>query len=103
VSRGPELVSASIPSSSNTLVLTFSNATLVVHEGILVLDKGGCEAGKNSAFVQKVGKTLMPLSYSIERAKVSVDCKPADCVVWVNSDVAICFVYEPPPIEIPRQ
>ena len=111
VSRGPELLRSTM-SSSGKLVVTFSNATLSVHAGILVPAKGGCPAGKNSAFLQKrthadgLGTTLEPLSYSISGPTVTIECSTADGAVWVNSDVASCFLYGPtglpaPPIELP--
>ncbi len=105
VSRGPELLGTTM-SSTGKLVVTFSNATLSVHAGILVPAKGGCPPGKNSAFLQKRGATLEPLSYSISGPKVTIECSAADGVVWVNADVASCFLYGPtdlpaPPIELP--
>jgi sialate O-acetylesterase len=108
VSRGPELVQASM--SGGKLVATFSNDSLVVHEGIFVGTAAGCPAsGNSSAFMQKSvgGKrtVVKPLSFAIDGAEVSIDCEPADGSVWVNADAASCFLYGPtglpaPPIEL---
>ena len=101
VSRGPTLVSSKF--SGGTLVATFSNTTLEVGPGIFVAGKDCAVAG--NAFVSKATKKAVPLKFTIAGPKVSIACAAGD-TVYVNADVANCFLYNSanklpaPPIEI---
>lgn len=102
VSRGPELVASSF--AGGKLELTFSNTTLAAGPGIFVAGKA-CGAGADGAFLAK-RPSPVPLKYEIDQAKVTVECEAGD-TVYVNADVADCFLYNSanklpaPPIEIP--
>ena len=124
VSRGPELVSVSrrrvspVESSGGSstieVTLTFSNSSLVTHEGIYVGKPGVC----TTPFVQRASNgTRSPAEHKIDGNKVVVTCTPPAPVpgsaapspfnhtIMVNSDTADCFLYGPtglpaPPIEV---
>jgi hypothetical protein len=120
VSRGPELLASSMMGDGDdgggphhgTVVLTFSNSSLVTHAGIYVGDNATCAKtpGQNTAVVQfpALGATgpAKPLAFEIVGAKVTVTCDPMYGMVHVNSDVSSCFLYSTatglpaPPVEV---
>merc|ERR1712046_391743 len=94
ISRGPELVSHSVQQNtllgSTELTLTFSNSTLVTHEGIFVGKTGVC----TTPFQQQTGSSRVAVPYKIAGAHVTVTCQPGqNATVLVNSDNADCFLY----------
>ena len=81
VARGPELVSASFAGSE--LTITLSNASLVVHKGVVVPPPaGGCDNQTMSSAVTQVGAggraSMVP--FAIDGAKVVVRCKPLSLI-----------------------
>ena len=96
VARGPELVSASFAGSE--LTITLSNASLVVHKGVVVPPPaGGCDNQTMSSAVTQVGAggraAMVP--FAIDGAKVVVRCKPGteQEPVLINGDASNCFLY----------
>eukprot|EP01048_Picozoa_sp_COSAG05_P023461 COSAG05_NODE_5090_length_1265_cov_1.289880_2_plen_90_part_00 len=86
--------------------MVFSNSTLMVGPGIFVAGKTcGKGGGADNAFISKASGKAAALSYTIDGAKVLIECKAGD-TVYVNADVAHCFLYNSdnklpaPPIEI---
>jgi len=105
VSRGPELVAhngSAVDDSTVEVTITFSNASLTVHEGIFVGAPGAC----TTPFEQQSGASRTAAAYKIYGSHVVVACT-ANSTVLVNSDTADCFLYSnetglpAPPISVP--
>jgi len=90
VSRGPELLSAE--SDGQTVVLTFSEASLTTHAGIFVGDDDTCARDAGSVVSDPLnGKHA--LNYTISGSKMTVTCASPTGLVRVNADYATCFLY----------
>lgn len=101
VSRGPALV-ASSPQADGTVALTFSNASLAVHSGILVGDAAACAASAgNDTMATSRDDARRSLSYTIHEGTVTVDCPPGVDAVHINADAATCFLYGPSGLPAP--
>lgn len=97
ISRGPELLSASVNAENVTLL--FSNASLASHAGIYV---GGhvCPGDQDSMATDPLVK-FQSLSYRIDGPRVHVRCASPDGLVQINSDAAQCFLYGPTGLPAP--
>ena len=113
VSRGPELVGHSSGSQPGSLVLKFSNSSLVVRAGILVGTARGCAAAKGHdsmvSFTDGVDHSVLALNYTIAGDSVTVALPPntKKGFVRINADTAVCFLYSSesnlpaPPVVVP--
>ena len=125
VSRGPELVSKTV--SGAQLTLTFSNATLEIHGGILVDHSGNCttsvDHGRSRDDVGGGSKSDTGQSYLTSTAVMQVNAKgvaevvpftlsgnqlivtcagsAANQPVVINADCATCFLYGPNQLPAP--
>ena len=93
-------MSSQIASALNSLAfsITLSNASLVVHKGVVVPPPaGGCDNQTMSSAVTQVGAggraAMVP--FAIDGAKVVVRCKPGteQEPVLINGDASNCFLY----------
>lgn len=91
VSRGPEMLSSK--RSVRSVTLTFSNASLAVHAGILVGNETWCAANAGNNTMAMVSGTLRSLAYTISGNSVSVECPAGVAAVHINQDFARCFLY----------
>lgn len=97
VARGPELVSSTFVDGK--LAITFTNSSMVVHEGVVVpAPPGGCSNQTHStAVTQVVSGSKQPklVPFQIVGNKVIVACtKGAEQEpVLVNGDLSTCFLY----------
>lgn len=125
-SRGPELVSKTV--SGTQLTLTFSNATLEIHGGILVDHAGNCTTsvahfpgvgsgggggGKSgrgegrlmSTAVMQVNAKgvaeVVPFTMSGNRLTITCSGSAANQPVVINADCAQCFLYGPNQLPAP--
>ena len=99
VARGPELVSTAF--AAGRLDITFSNASLVVHAGVVVPPPAqGCASGEygwaySPAVTQIVEHRHVQVPFVISGDTVTVTCTPgtATTPVIINGDPATCFLY----------
>ena len=122
VSRGPELLhveatppTAATTSSSSktsggggsgnvtTVVLTFSNASLISHGGILVANGSDTRCGFSGDTMATDAMTNTPLNYTIKAANVIVECRNGvgSSLVQINGDKSVCFLYGPTGLPAP--
>ena len=117
-SRGPELLNVSVgavdAAAANTnvdLVATFSNRSLHVGAGTFVGQAAACKPGLpayTTAFLQKKmgadGKVgLVGLNFTLGSGRATMQCDPSLGLVWLNADVAQCFLYGPVGLPAPPE
>jgi len=96
IARGPELVSSRY--AAGALTLTFSNASMVIHKGVVVPPPAsGCGNQTVSSAVRQVGPsgTSTAVPFEIKGADIVVRCTPGTekQPVLINSDEGDCYVY----------
>ena len=90
VARGPELLGTT-QTADGALVISFTNSSLVTHEGIFVGKPGVCTS---PFLVEVAGGQRTPANYTINGNKVTVQCAGGNTsMVLVNADSADCFLY----------
>lgn len=110
VSRGPELVSASL--DVGKLAITFTNASMHIGPGVVVPPPEAdphCAAKLSSAVTQVHNGVVAMVPFTLSGNKLVVDCKAGDAAqpVLINGDNAVCFLYgtvsglPAPPLSLP--
>ena len=96
VARGPELVASRY--AAGELTLTFSNASMVIHKGVVVPPPhGGCGNQTRSSAVLQVGPAgkSIEVPFEINGADIVIKCTPGTekQPVLINSDEGDCYLY----------
>jgi len=96
VTSGPELLNYTL-TGEQSMVLTFSNESLVVKAGILVGTEADCEAVKGHdsmvTFSDVHDSKVVSLNYTIVGNQVKVQLPGVTGLIRINSDATTCFLY----------